>query len=149
MQTQALSKGLSARGLSLMTSALGDISLRIDAVSKIANTTMTTSVMQYDQISGRSLPQQILTRRGLDGGNVSELKGIQQTCTQITSAANDLGLALSQDHNAYKDIATQADGARNKEGALLTENFNAPSQYVGERRNARKTISTEFAEGAE
>ncbi len=128
VQTQALTKGLSARGLSLMTSALGDLSVRIDAVSKIANTTVTTSVMQYDQISGRSWPQQILTRRGLDGGNMSELKGIQQTCAQITSAANDLGLALSQDQNAYKDIAAQADGARNKAGALLTENFNAPIQ---------------------
>ena len=110
-----------------MTSALGDLSTRIDVLSKIANATVTGTMMQYDQISGRSYLQTVSRPRGLDNGNVSELKGIQQTCAQIISAANDLAVALFQDENSYKDIASKADGVRTKAGALLNQNLSDPA----------------------
>ena len=119
-QSKELISDITKHAQVLLTNSLTDMANRTDAIYNAANAVQKPSPLprrfrdRQAHLRNRHAPQ-----RGLSGNDTQALRSIEQTCSQIASAASDLGIAMGNP-DSFKDIANNADGLRQKAAAVLS-----------------------------
>jgi len=123
VQSKEFAESLGSHAAALLGSGVAELASKTEAIAARANTIVTTPVAYRDQ-AGLPRLDNISHRRGLEGSDIQDLRNVQNTCTQVISAATDLAMILPSQATAFKEAASTARGVGAKANVVLNDNYN-------------------------